>query len=104
MSAVLISRKLFEELGDNMINRGIRKNNPKSKTFDRRYKTWFGISPLNCALLWWLLVKIVPGFEESSAEPHHLLWGLLFLKTYATECVSASQVGGVDEKTLRFYM
>ena len=63
----------------------------------RRFKAHFGTSPLVCSIMWSMISTEVP----SGASFLHLLWGLLFLKVYATESVLCGIVGGVDEKTFR---
>ena len=62
----------------------------------RRFRSFFGVCPETCVILWKLLASFVPRM----AIPHHLLWALLFLKTYATEHVNAT-IAQVDEKTFR---
>jgi len=47
--------------------------------------------------MWSMISTEVP----SGASFLHLLWGLLFLKVYATESILCGIVGGVDEKTFR---
>lgn len=63
-----------------------------------RYHAFFGASPYVCSLLWAYLAS--SGSLDSACVPKHLLWCLLFLKTYATEHVLAVIVGA-DEKTVR---
>lgn len=63
---------------------------------NRRFRAIYGISARVCALIWDLIVREVP----SNADPHHLLWGLMFLKIYGSEPVSAAIVR-VDGKTMR---
>ena len=65
-------------------------------TANRRFRSLFGVSPKTCALLWGHLTGIVP----SNAKPVHMMWSLLFLKSYPTEHVLASIVQ-CDEKTTR---
>jgi len=70
--------------------------NISTKTKERRYKEFFGISAENCARLWTLCLPLLP----ESASPVHLLWALYFLKKYSTEGVNAS-FAKCDEKTFR---
>ena len=46
-------------------------------------------------------MSLLPDVTASGVQPKHLLWTLLFLKTYATEPILCALVGGVDEKTFR---
>jgi hypothetical protein len=61
-----------------------------------RYRAHFGTSPGVCALLWNEISTIVPRKYCFK----HVLWGLMFLKVYATEPVLAGKIG-VDEDTFR---
>lgn len=75
----------------------LTKHNSSSKLIgERRFKSFFGVSPAICAKLW-LLTKprLTPDVKEI-----HLLWTLLFLKCYHTEHVNRSIVS-CDEKTFR---
>lgn len=63
-----------------------------------RYVANFGAHPSVVALLWQLLVGC--NTLDTYCKPKHLLWALLFLKTYATFDVIACRVGA-DEKTVR---
>ena len=49
-------------------------------SFDRDFRSFFGCSPVTCGTIW---VKC-DGFSKST-KPKHLLWALLFLKSYETE-------------------
>lgn len=62
----------------------------------RRFKGLFGVSPLICSIAWDNITEHVP----QGTKPHHLLWGLCFLKCYNTEHVNHA-IFGVDEKTFR---
>lgn len=62
----------------------------------RRYKSFFGVSPYVSAIVWRLIKdKLASDFNEN-----HLLWALLFLKTYNVEHVNRS-ICKCDEKTYR---
>jgi hypothetical protein len=77
------------------------------KTEARRFNAHFGIEPAVVAILW---SKLVPQVRNGNCiadrvmapylKPKHLLWCLLFLKSYATFDIIACQVGA-DEKTVR---
>src|SRR5688500_2714584 len=69
--------------------------------FLERYKTLFGLTPNLCTPAWQhLTASRWTKHAGRIAHPVHLLWTLLFLKTYSTEQV-LSQFIGVDEKTYR---
>jgi len=74
----------------------IRRSLRNSITGNRRYKAFFGISPDTCARIWFLIGRKHP----EGSKPKHLLWGLMFLRLYATEYVHAS-IAMCDEKTFR---
>ena len=63
---------------------------------DRRFKSNFGVTPYTCSFLWDLIYNIIPD----GGHFVHLLWGLMFLKVYATEAVHCGKVQ-CDEKTFR---
>lgn len=67
-----------------------------SQTELRRFKSIYGVSPSICTVLWDKIYDIIPP----GSHPHHLLYGLRFLKTYSTESVSAC-AEGCTEKTFR---
>lgn len=67
----------------------------------RRIRGHFGLEPSLMVLVWrelahsrWL------EFAGRSPKPVHLLWALLFLKTYSIEEVHAAEAG-VSERTFR---
>ncbi len=62
----------------------------------RRYKALFGVTPLVASVIW----SLSEHSRRHDSSPRHLLWGLMFLKVYATEHVHATFVG-IDEKTFR---
>lgn len=62
----------------------------------RRFKSFFGVSPLICAICWQNIKDNLP----MDYEQVHLLWALLFLKCYNTESVNHS-LAECDEKTFR---
>lgn len=61
----------------------------------RKFKTFFGVSPNVCGVVWNIIED-----KPHHSEPKHLLWTLLFLKSYHKEHVN-STLTGVDEKTFR---
>jgi hypothetical protein len=62
---------------------------------NRRFRSFFGTSPLVCSIVWAHLEDKPQGFK-----PLHLLWGLTFLKRYDIESGNRALMG-CDEKTLR---
>lgn len=62
----------------------------------RRYKSFFGVNPTICSIVWTKLEKDLPN----GAHPKHLLWCLSFLKQYAVEHYRRS-IFQSDEKTIR---
>lgn len=84
--------QIFKNSGYEYIKHSQQLSN---KTGYRRYRGLFGVSPATCAVLWKMIEKKPPG-----SKPKHLLWSLMFLKSYANEHLNSSVVG-VDEKTYR---
>lgn len=72
------------------------KSGQKTSTKTRRFKSFFGVTPYVCSIVWTKIVDIAPiGFQ-----PKHLLWGLTFLKQYTIEHNRHSTLKA-DEKTIR---
>ena len=70
-------------------------------TAERRFQAFYGTYPFIAAILWYELAVAHPWTQrQNGCQPEHLLWALLFLKTYATENL-LSAVIGTDEKTYR---
>lgn len=68
------------------------------KKYEERWRSHFGASPLVCSDVWH---RLDPTSLPAGSKVDHLLWALLLLKTYQTESVCCSLVGGVDEQTWR---
>jgi hypothetical protein len=64
--------------------------------YDRMFRSFFGTSPEICSDLWTLLHEVHPDGDN----PIHLLYALLFLKSYNTE-YQKSCTCGCDPKTFR---
>lgn len=83
-------------------NEGLRFMNCNASgsilTGERRFRSFFGTSAKVCAALWILIIE-----KPSGSHPKHLLWCLMFMKTYNTEHLNAS-IAAVDEKTFRYWM
>lgn len=62
----------------------------------RRFKSFFGVSPEVCSIVW----NLIRDQSEFDVEPKHLLWGLLFLKQCDVEHVRRAIIKS-DEKTIR---
>lgn len=86
--------KLFWNEGLSYANHSTENSN---LTGYRKFRTFYGVSPEICALLWNQI-----GNKPSGSEPKHLLWCMLFLKTYNKEHINAAIVN-VDEKTFRLW-
>ena len=77
-----------------------RLGKSSSSTAIVRFRSYFGISPLVCSMLWDLLRSFRQTLPRT-VSANHLLWALCFLKTYQSYYVLSSLVGGVDEKTYK---
>lgn len=62
----------------------------------RRFRAFFGTSPLVCLVAWDILFNARPR----NSTPEHLLWALMLLKRYSIETFNATLIG-VSEKTFR---
>ena len=76
----------------------IRKfnTNGKSTVSRREFRSFFGVSSKVCSNMWSKYNDVLP----KKSIPKHLLWVLLFLKSYNTEDIAAS-LAGCDRKTFR---
>lgn len=83
---------MFVHVAGNMLYRGrhVRRSMGES------YVTLFGVSPRLTGVLWEKLTRTLPD----GAQPKHLLWSLLFLKTYAVEAVH-EVITGACRRTFR---
>ena len=66
---------------------------------ERDFRAHFGVRVHVCLKVW---EYCEDDFLRLNILPKHLLWGLLFLKTYATEPILAS-MAGVSRKTFRMW-
>ena len=66
----------------------------------RSFTSFFGISAYLCARVW---NETFPLFDND-VQLHHLLWALLFLKTYQKEAVLVSLTHCRSRKTFRKYL
>ena len=97
-----VSPEVFKIAGQVMMNS--TTTNTESSTFQRRWRSMFGASPLVCCKLWVLLAR----FRKHMTRPQHkhLLWALMFLRKYSNDHDLANTAAGgwddaVDEKTFR---
>lgn len=72
-------------------------------TVGRRFSSFFGTTLSVTYLLWCKLMMDIPLCERPGVIIIHLLWTLMFLKTYQTTSVLAIKCK-VDEKTYRKYV
>lgn len=86
-----MSEGLFAQLGYQ-----ICRNSLNNSVGERRFTSLFGTSPAMCSLMWGMLLEDLP----EGGKPKHLLWALIFLKTYGTEHVMRACIGA-DEKISR---
>lgn len=63
------------------------------------FRSSFGVSPDVCSISWELMTA--RNLLPAKAMPEHLLWALMFMKTYETETFLAHGLVGKTEKTLR---
>jgi hypothetical protein len=64
----------------------------------RKFRQLFGASPTTCSYIWGKLEN--SNSLPTNAHPIHLLYAMLFLKTYGTEELN-SALATVTEKTFR---
>lgn len=67
----------------------------------RRWKSCFGASPEVMAKLWALIDPPNNPDLPANAGIKHLLWGLMWLRTYGTEEDNVRDIDAEDEKTFR---
>ena len=95
---VRVDPDAFMELGRRIMNYPQRGGRDMEL---RRFKSHFGTTNIRCCTLWRMLINHGQARQIlSGARPRHLLWALLFLKTYQTEALLCAKTG-CDEKTLR---
>jgi hypothetical protein len=66
---------------------------------DRDFRAHFGVNAHVCQKIWELCED---NFFAKNILPKHLLWGLLFLKTYSTEPILATMTG-ISRKSFRLW-
>ena len=92
---------------DDFLNEGLfigsrKKKNGGSKLVKiRHFRSHFGTDPEIASSIW-TRIRCNPKNElPRNAKTRHLLWALLFMKTYTTDSVLCGIAGGVDPKTFR---
>ena len=87
----------FLELGLGTMNRIV----VAMATAECWFRALYGTYPLIAAILWYEISVAHPWMQrQNRCQSEHLLWALLFLKTYTTENL-LSVVIGRDKKTYR---
>lgn len=74
------------------------KNENLSSGFMTKFSSVFGTTPSMCVVIWKRLLR--SERLKCRTSPMHLLWTLLFLKTYGKESIMSTIVEA-DEKTVR---
>lgn len=87
------SDQMFIKCAETIMN---KSTDLSTQSTVRRFKSLFGICPMSCAVLW----ESLSSSSNFKGHPHHVLWGLMFLKIYGTEHVHAS-LAGCHEDTFR---
>ena len=72
---------------------------PMGEVPERDFRAHFGVGVAVCFRVW---TWCEDDFRRKNILPKHLLWGLLFLKTYATEPILAAMTG-VSRKSYRLW-
>jgi hypothetical protein len=90
----------FLDIGLSIIGRSV-----KSKKLARdRFASSYGTEPLIVAIVWDMMKNSNKNsIPDNKPYPKHLLWALMFLKSYDTEMNIASRLR-VDEKTYRKWL
>jgi hypothetical protein len=78
-----LSADAFLEAGLSIIG---WKKERSSAAIGIRFAALFGVNPLLCSLVWRRIYRARHG-TMPRATPKHLLWALMFLKTYETEAL-----------------
>lgn len=89
----LVLAKTFLYLAEGMTSRALELHSVIQK---RRFHALFAISPEDCSAVW----RNFGRSELQNGQPVQLLWGLLFMKTYASEDVLCG-ITRSDRKTFR---
>ena len=90
---MIVNKRTFIAIGTEMQNR------VRSDIAKRDFLSLFGITPTTCVDLWRRMM--IPA--DSTVTPRHVLWGLLFLKVYASETVLCA-IAKTTKKTFRYWI
>ena len=89
---LIVPPRSFWEFG--MEYAGMGRNANVTPRNEATFKSHFGTLPGVCAFVWDKIHR-----HCAPSEFYHLLWALLFIKTYSTESVLKGKVGVRDEET-----
>ena len=96
---VRVDPPAFMELGRQIMGfpRPVRR-----ETELKRFRAHFGTTDIRCTIIWRMLRANADSVQVigRGPRPQHLLWALLWLKTYDTESILCGKVG-CDETTYR---
>ena len=87
-----VSKYIFLAVANEMIRTNQRDR--RFKMADRTFRAFFGVGLITCVKLWEMC-----NFPAKT-KPKHMMWALMFLKTYDTEEVLAS-CANTTPKTFR---
>ena len=73
-----------------------KNGNPTTNEFHRAFRGYFSLTPSLCVHVWDEIENLLPR----GGKPFHLLWGLLYLKVYASEDVLVA-FANTTRKTFR---
>jgi len=93
----------FLELGFIVLRQEHRRFKVRERKIEQ-FKSWYGIVPARCSTIWSKLIAIDWLRQTKRPQPKHMLWALLFLRSYSSEAHLCSMVGGVDAKTFRKWL
>ena len=77
---------------------GVFKENNDKNAINRKFCSWFGANAFICSKIWQHILLLGP--LQRGCVPKHLLWSLMYMKSYSHEHV-ISLIVKADEKTVR---
>ena len=87
----------FLKLGLSLFSEAARSDRSHA-TQNQHFNASCGVHPTVCVIVWGEFKQFM--LVEDACKPKHLLWALIFLKTYTIKSSLAVAIG-VDEKTLQ---
>lgn len=96
---MIVRPQLFEELATDIWYHGRPKADMKKTVFDKKFRSFFGVTAFMMDIIWSKLEKDRLLF---GAGPKHLLWTFMFLKIYVPQIVLA-HIAQCDRKTFSFW-